>query len=649
MNAPSLAISRLHARSAVREPVIARLAAETLAAEVAAALPPLPPQAVLMLRRLTLELPLHALDRLPDVRLRLRVATAARGAIAYAAAHAARPALGAVSAEVEAVWFGDEAELLACLARDGLENRLDCWWWRQLLGRAHPDWLAAWTDRPAAAPAALRLLARGGLLSPVLTALARQGVRTPGPERTAALRAVDETAAAPPRRTARAEAGHAAGTPGPAHSAAAPLPAEIEARRTRDPGLDAGPRRASFIAEAPHPERPACADAVAADLQDSPASPVRARRVDSPVPTVVGADGDGWKLPTADAGGKLSAPADEAPARPSAGIQNGRAQVRRYAARHSESRISARQAAPAAMSARQAIRLLREGAAAVTAQPQPGGSDEYGRAFTVPQAGSGPAGAFADSDDDFPAGPLDAAPRVVITRYGRLLFLVNLLLGDGLYPDFTRPLDPAFPLPIWQLLMLLGLGLVGPALRDDPLWRLLERLANDASFREASEAGAASSSPAPAVARLDAIDLDRHWPVPAPDRVRALRPLQDLRQRARRTRLLTARHHKPASSQAASPVPHPRRLRHAPAASLARWLARYRVSLRSRLAPALSVRPALVGRAFAGGPAQLWVSEADIVVVMPLDAHPVEWRLAGLDRDPGPLPGAGRALRFVFE
>jgi len=649
MNAPTLAISRLHARSAVREPVVARLAAETLAAEVAGALPPLPPQAVLMLRRLTLELPLHALDRLPDAGLRRRVATAARGAIADAAAHAARPALGAVAAQVEAVWFGDESELLACLARDGLENRLDCWWWRQLLGRAHPDWQAAWTDRAAAAPAALRLLARAGLLSPVLTALARQGVLTAGPARTAAVRAADETAAAPPRRSARAEAGHAVGAPAPARSAAAPLPAEIEARRSRDPALDAGARRASFIAEAPHAERPACADAVAAGLQDAPVPPVRARRVESPVPSIVVADGDGWKLPTLDAGGKLAAPANEAPARPSAGTQTGRAQLRRYAARHSESRTAARQAAPAAMFVRQAIHLLSESATALSARSQPGGSDAHGRAFTVAQAGSGPADAFAPSDEDFPAAPLDAAPRVVITRYGRLMFLVNLLLGDGLYPDFTRPLDPAFPLSLWQLLMLLGLGLVGPALRDDPLWRLLERLANDASFREASQAGAASSSPAPAVARLDAIDLDRHWPVPAPDRVRALRPLQDLRQRARRTRLLTARHHKPASSQAASPVPHPRRLRHAPAPSLARWLARYRVSLRSRLAPALGVRPALVGRAFAGGPAQLWLSEADIVVVIPLDAHPVEWRLAGLDRDPGPLPGAGRALRFVFE
>ncbi|WP_332878621.1 hypothetical protein, partial [Massilia sp. S19_KUP03_FR1] len=96
-------------------------------------------------------------------------------------------------------------------------------------------------------------------------------------------------------------------------------------------------------------------------------------------------------------------------------------------------------------------------------------------------------------------------------------------------------------------------------------------------------------------------------------------------------------------------APHPRRLRHAPAGSLPRWLARYVYSLRARLAPALATTPALVGRAFTGAAAQLWVSEGEMVLVTPLDGHPLVWRLAGLDRDPGPLPGTGRSLRLVFD
>ncbi|WP_332879747.1 hypothetical protein, partial [Massilia sp. S19_KUP03_FR1] len=176
MPAATLNIARLHAHASTHEPLIARLAAEALAAEVAAALPPLPPQSVLILRRLALALPLRALARLPDARLRLQVAAAARAAIADAAAHAGRPALGPVGADAPAVWFGDEAELLACLACDALAGRLDHWWWRQLLGRAYPDWVSAWIDRPAVTAAALRLLARTGLRAAACKVLAPRGV-----------------------------------------------------------------------------------------------------------------------------------------------------------------------------------------------------------------------------------------------------------------------------------------------------------------------------------------------------------------------------------------------------------------------------------------------------------------------------------------
>lgn len=58
MNAPpALAIARLRGHAALREPIIARLAAEALASEVASALPALPPQSVLMVRRLALAVP----------------------------------------------------------------------------------------------------------------------------------------------------------------------------------------------------------------------------------------------------------------------------------------------------------------------------------------------------------------------------------------------------------------------------------------------------------------------------------------------------------------------------------------------------------------------------------------------------------------
>jgi hypothetical protein len=53
-----------------------------------------------------------------------------------------------------------------------------------------------------------------------------------------------------------------------------------------------------------------------------------------------------------------------------------------------------------------------------------------------------------------------------------LLFIVNALLADDLYPDFTRPRDPGLPVPLWALLLALAHAWRLPA--DD---RLLTALA----------------------------------------------------------------------------------------------------------------------------------------------------------------------------
>ena len=81
------------------------------------------------------------------------------------AASAARPALGYVPANANAVLFNDEAEQLACLARDWLHGTLrQQWWWAALLARygargADEAVRAAWLQSPAHAPAALAQLA----------------------------------------------------------------------------------------------------------------------------------------------------------------------------------------------------------------------------------------------------------------------------------------------------------------------------------------------------------------------------------------------------------------------------------------------------------------------------------------------------------
>ena len=87
---------------------------------------------------------------------------------------AGRPRLGAVADDAEAVLFADEAELLACLARDAVSGKLrERWWWRSLLARlsgsSTPATILA--QRAAALPGALALLAQENRAADIVRAL----------------------------------------------------------------------------------------------------------------------------------------------------------------------------------------------------------------------------------------------------------------------------------------------------------------------------------------------------------------------------------------------------------------------------------------------------------------------------------------------
>src|SRR5213075_339997 len=74
----------------------------------------------------------------------------------------ARPFHEAVPANAESVLFRDEAELIACLARDWL-NGTTAWWWVTLFGTSPGDAVVrALVNGARAVPAALELLARSG-------------------------------------------------------------------------------------------------------------------------------------------------------------------------------------------------------------------------------------------------------------------------------------------------------------------------------------------------------------------------------------------------------------------------------------------------------------------------------------------------------
>ena len=640
MNAPpALAIARLRGHAALREPIIARLAAEALASEVASALPALPPQSVLMVRRLALAVPGLDLTRLPESRVRQDTARAAHALLTDAYRRAARPACEMVSGQCAAVLFGDEAELLACLARDALSGRLDAWWWRTLLGERYPDWSTAWRDRPAATTAALRLLTRAGLAARTTAELRARGVeidRLPDavPPNDASERS-DRPAATGdgrlPMRTQAAALGRPSADgvvperqgPLPAAHVSADLP--LAAPAVVAPRTPLSPKAATELPGAGPPAvEPGSAIVTPALLRSaipSAASPASvalphaspAPRGDAPSPSANAraAAGDAvapWPAP-AD-GGSASSHHSATPVRPATASSDPQEEPPTADGTALVSTVGTTDRGPPSVACGTA-------AAGMGLAASPPGSEEKSRprrrpadrlARVVAKIVPGTkvdARPPDESDDEVSAFPLASAPQAISSGYGRLLFLVNLLLDDGLYPDFTRPTERGFPVPIWRLLALLGSALAGPALRGDAIWGLLDRLAAE-------------------LPTGDDCAFDRVWPIPAA-------PARG--------------HFRPPSE------PHRQHLHRTPRRGFARWLARYQLSLRARLAQSLAIPPALVGNALRQqrGNSLLWVSAAEIVVVQALDEHPVAWRLAGLDRDPGYLPSAGRKLRFVFD
>jgi hypothetical protein len=259
---------------------------------------------------------------------------------------------------------------------------------------------------------------------------------------------------------------------------------------------------------------------------------------------------------------------------------------------------------------------------------------------------------------------------VVDTDLGGLFYLINLGQALGLYSDFTAPATPGIGLDLWDFLTLLGRRLLGRPNRGDPVWALLGRLAR--------------RGPAEPPGR--GFDPPRAWRVPADwlvpfdpggvwcwsaagGRLRLRHPagftmldLPRTRQPAaaqlarelRRLRLPTGTAAPPgqgrrANGGSASAVVVRRALSPLPAGPLPRWVALLAGYASARLARALGHPPERVAAVLLRHRARVVVTPVHVDVVLSLAELPVEVRLAGLDRDPGWIPAAGRDVRFRFE
>jgi hypothetical protein len=216
--------------------------------------------------------------------------------------------------------------------------------------------------------------------------------------------------------------------------------------------------------------------------------------------------------------------------------------------------------------------------APIIAQPQPQPIERGNR--NVPSASDERSGSGDRSAPEYDAIALPT-PNVerIATEWGGVLYLINVAIGQGLYGDFTVPLQTGLALPVWDFLALVGEAFAGETFRADPLPRLFARL----SGRGQDEPPGAEFEPPsgePLRKWLDGI----------------CRSIDEL---LRRT---------------------------------------------LHLGDGDDLVSLVLNRS-----AKIVASSSRMDAYFSLAEHPVELRIAGLDRDPGWIPAAGRAVHFHYE
>jgi hypothetical protein len=292
------------------------------------------------------------------------------------------------------------------------------------------------------------------------------------------------------------------------------------------------------------------------------------------------------------------------------------------------------------------------------------------------------------SSPEFVATPEQLEARWVDSEYGGVLFLISLGLFFELYGDFSQPVEPGIELPIWDFVALLGEEFVGRELRRDPLWPLLAELAG----RQPGEEPGLHYQP-PADWRmppswLKPFAAGNHWEwsgrqsrlqirhpagfvvadVAVSERNSIYRLAAELApyrvaglctDAARRAPLARAGRSsglqnndlslKERAGMRAGLFQHPVRRSAIRWHALQCWCGWLLPYVHARLAAALGVTAEEVGKLLCACPARLRVTATHLDAHFALANLPIEVRLAGLDRNPGWIPAAGRYIQFHFD
>ena len=595
--------------------------------------PGLPDRAVLVVRRMDL------------ARVDGSTARRTRAALAGLRQGAPRPAAGPVGASANAVLFGDEVELLACLTADladGVASRR--WYWRAVLPAASAEGgtalAAAWMSRIRWLPASLARLpepeARSAvsLLSRPDTSRVLQALLAAfGVEEHPALRS-------PP------------GPPDPAEPLAAPDQPAPAGRRLADP-----PWRRWLPATSLHPQAEALLG-VALSLHHAPAI-VRRPSYAERLAAWRGAPGDAsWPQAPAEKAARPGGPPGTASPGPGQSItaspgtvspgtapstgpppaQAGQGTGPLTSAPSAEVRTVAE--SPAVLADAGTPRHAPTAVPARAAHAQAAGCPEASGALAPGQPPVEPPG----TDDVASHGTWTPADDGIATGLASLLFLVNFAVWLDDTDDAVGPAG-------WALVELLGRHLLGAQLSDyadDPLWDVLAEL----------DGRRPGTPPAVELGSEDPLRLPqawlRRWPPPHPTYV-ARQSGEQLVIRHPEAGFVAADVRCPpsrldevcaaeaallggaeiimaAQGPAAGAAPPPEQRFGDAVGAFVSWL------LRSRA----------IGVSSLAAPGRVLVTATHVDVVLSLQHVDLAARVAGLDRDPGWVPALGRIVLFHF-
>jgi hypothetical protein len=600
----------------------------------------LPESATLIVRRLADPLPSRLrtgpLELLPDASWQ-RAVTAA---LERLAASAARPAYGAVPAESEAVLFYDRAEVLASLALDWMSGTLAVqWWWREFLRERHAvtGLLREWMEAPQYVPNAVDLLAKRtravqfmqrvpeqaatNILEAVLAvhSVPRPTVwDVPQTNAENAHRSAKQVTSAPQRQTNR-------------YSITSTDPSLPWVPEASAPGL-LPVQRALLIQTLMLRREPTVARTVAFQKEllrwhtrYESADIDRGRNARKTERELL----NGNTRETLVASEALDeivviqeAVSDAPLSRLSGASEQDSVEASSVKGlKEMEHKDLGQLHRHGVVSGQQSTVPEREEA---TRSPENSQSQSaYDQAMIVmAELGSAPPPSPDDVQDDKTAEP----SKTFDTEYGGVFLLLGLALYLYIYGDFTCPLNPGLELNIWDFLALMATELTEGKIERDPLWDELASLAGrDKSVRP----GLGFEPP-------DEWRLPTEWLAPFAEDYDSNPGLINGRIVTMHPAGFAVLDISDGTEQAGDPVDR-----------LQRWIGWMTSYFRARLVRALGRADAVA--LLCNRPARVMLTLTHVNVIFSLDHHPIELRIAGLDRDLGWIPAAGRYVAFHFQ